>query len=148
MTLTDAGTQMVTDPSVLFLDEPTTGLDSASAFAVAATVRRTCASKVCVRDGGGGTHFFPHTLACNVVFCGSRNHVRLFVLYLACAADFSGCQAVLCTIHQPSMEIFELFDWIFLLQAGGRVAYFGPVDKMIRFVLRGCLVSSSGDGVT
>jgi hypothetical protein len=43
-------------------------------------------------------------------------------------------QAVLCTIHQPSMEIFELFDWILLLQKGGEVAYFGPVPNMIKQV--------------
>ncbi|KDN70652.1 putative ABC-2 type transporter [Colletotrichum sublineola] len=36
-------------------------------------------------------------------------------------------QAVLCTIHQPSAVLFEEFDDLLLLKAGGRVAYHGPL---------------------
>ncbi|KAJ0165507.1 Brefeldin A resistance protein [Colletotrichum tanaceti] len=36
-------------------------------------------------------------------------------------------QAVLCTIHQPSAVLFEDFDELLLLKAGGRVAYHGPL---------------------
>lgn len=75
--------ELVADPIIMFLDEPTTGLDSASALAVAQTVRAVCESK-----------------------------------------------AVICTIHQPSMEVFSIFDWLLLLQKGGRVAYFGPVGRL------------------
>jgi ABC-type multidrug transport system ATPase subunit len=36
-------------------------------------------------------------------------------------------QAVLCTIHQPSAVLFEQFDNLLLLQAGGRVVYNGEL---------------------
>eukprot|EP00941_MAST-03F_sp_MAST-3F-sp1_P000482 g482.t1 len=78
--------ELVMDPSLLFLDEPTTGLDSASAFAVLSSVRSVCENK-----------------------------------------------AVLCTIHQPALELFNMFNSILLLQKGGRVAYFGEVAKMIDY---------------
>ena len=35
-------------------------------------------------------------------------------------------RTVMVTIHQPSIEIFEGFDALFLLQRGGRVSYFQP----------------------
>ncbi|KAJ8901896.1 hypothetical protein NDN08_004100 [Rhodosorus marinus] len=37
--------------------------------------------------------------------------------------------AVLCTIHQPSKEVFSFFDSVLLLQSGGRVAYFGDLGE-------------------
>ncbi|GJQ14886.1 hypothetical protein GpartN1_g6677.t1 [Galdieria partita] len=36
-------------------------------------------------------------------------------------------RTVICTIHQPSTEIFEMFDDLLLLQKGGYTAYFGPL---------------------
>ncbi len=42
-------------------------------------------------------------------------------------------RTVLCTIHQPSRELFLLFDDILLLQKGGRVAYHGRVDAMVAY---------------
>ncbi|DAZ97790.1 TPA: hypothetical protein N0F65_009536 [Lagenidium giganteum] len=38
-------------------------------------------------------------------------------------------RTVLCTIHQPSISIFELFDGLLLLQMGGYTAYFGDLGK-------------------
>jgi ABC-type multidrug transport system ATPase subunit len=38
-------------------------------------------------------------------------------------------QAVLCTIHQPSAVLFEQFDNLLLLQAGGRVVYNGELGQ-------------------
>lgn len=35
--------------------------------------------------------------------------------------------AVISTIHQPSTELFEMFDNMLLLQRGGNTVYFGPL---------------------
>lgn len=42
------------------------------------------------------------------------------------AASATGC-TVICTIHQPSTELFLAFDKVFLLVRGGQVAFFGNV---------------------
>ena len=70
-------------PRILFLDEPTTGLDSAGAYAVIKTV-----SKLSER------------------------------------------MAVVCTIHQPPIEIVHFFEQIILMKAGGEVVYFGPMSDL------------------
>ncbi|SCV68567.1 BQ2448_688 [Microbotryum intermedium] len=41
--------------------------------------------------------------------------------------------AIICTIHQPSAETFNVFDDVLLLQRGGRQVYFGPRDESINF---------------
>jgi len=38
-------------------------------------------------------------------------------------------RTVLCTIHQPSSEVFFLFDRLLLLRSGGKTAYFGDVGS-------------------
>ncbi|TFK72114.1 hypothetical protein BDN72DRAFT_957578 [Pluteus cervinus] len=68
---------------LLFLDEPTTGLDSQSAWAILAFLRN-------LADHG---------------------------------------QAILCTIHQPSAELFQVFDRLLLLRKGGQTVYFGDVGQ-------------------
>ncbi|PFH48337.1 hypothetical protein AMATHDRAFT_65762 [Amanita thiersii Skay4041] len=36
-------------------------------------------------------------------------------------------QAILCTIHQPSAELFQVFDKLLLLQKGGKTVFFGDI---------------------
>ncbi|XP_044477754.1 pleiotropic drug resistance protein 3-like isoform X1 [Mangifera indica] len=38
-------------------------------------------------------------------------------------------RTIVCTIHQPSIDIFEAFDELILLKRGGRVSYAGPLGK-------------------
>ncbi|GFS54140.1 protein white [Nephila pilipes] len=46
-----------------------------------------------------------------------------------------GGRTIVCTIHQPSSEVFELFDHLFLM-AEGRVAYRGRSSKALDFFKR------------
>ncbi|KAI0028777.1 AtrD, ABC-transporter [Vararia minispora EC-137] len=41
-------------------------------------------------------------------------------------------QAILCTIHQPSSLLFQSFDRLLFLQAGGRTVYFGGIGENSR----------------
>ncbi|OSX63435.1 hypothetical protein POSPLADRAFT_1074039 [Postia placenta MAD-698-R-SB12] len=47
------------------------------------------------------------------------------VCFLRTLAD-SG-QSIVCTIHQPSAELFEQFDRLLLLRKGGQIVYFGDL---------------------
>ncbi|KAH7547772.1 hypothetical protein JRO89_XS14G0014100 [Xanthoceras sorbifolium] len=38
-------------------------------------------------------------------------------------------RTVVCTIHQPSIDIFEAFDELFLMKRGGQVIYSGPLGR-------------------
>ncbi len=44
----------------------------------------------------------------------------------------SSGKIVICTIHQPSPEVYSLFDRI-LLMAEGRTAFLGPIDQALPF---------------
>lgn len=76
--------EILIKPGLLFLDEPTTGLDSASAFFVIQTLR---------------------TIAKNGT-------------------------TVVSSVHQPSSEVFALFDYLFLLSSGETV-YFGEARMAV-----------------
>ena len=44
-------------------------------------------------------------------------------------------QAILCTIHQPSGELFNQFDRLLLLKKGGKTVYFGDIGPNARTLL-------------
>ncbi|KAF8034804.1 hypothetical protein BT93_C0965 [Corymbia citriodora subsp. variegata] len=73
--------ELVANPSIIFMDEPTTGLDARAAAIVMRAVK-------------------------NIVDTG---------------------RTIICTIHQPSIDIFESFDELVLLKTGGRLIYSGPL---------------------
>ncbi|KAF8093762.1 hypothetical protein N665_0379s0046 [Sinapis alba] len=75
--------ELVANPSIIFMDEPTTGLDARAAAIVMRAVKN-------VADTG---------------------------------------RTIVCTIHQPSIDIFEAFDELVLLKRGGRMIYTGPLGQ-------------------
>jgi len=56
--------------------------------------------------------------------------------HATCCHDYTHCQvaragrAVVCTIHQPSAEVFQHFDRLLLLQSGGFPVYFGALSNL------------------
>ncbi|XP_060167398.1 LOW QUALITY PROTEIN: pleiotropic drug resistance protein 3-like [Lycium barbarum] len=83
--------ELVANPSIIFMDEPTTGLDARSAAIVMRAVKNVAET----------------------------------------------ARTIVCTIHQPSIDIFEAFDELILLKTGGRMIYWGPLGqnscKMIEY---------------
>ncbi|KAK3005004.1 hypothetical protein RJ639_016121, partial [Escallonia herrerae] len=75
--------ELVANPAVIFMDEPTTGLDARAAAIVMRAVKN-------VADTG---------------------------------------RTIVCTIHQPSIDIFEAFDELLLLKSGGRMIYSGQLGQ-------------------
>ncbi|XVF05898.1 hypothetical protein REPUB_Repub06bG0001600 [Reevesia pubescens] len=75
--------ELVANPLVIFMDEPSTGLDARAAAIVMRAVKN-------VADTG---------------------------------------RTIVCTIHQPSIDIFEAFAELILLKPGGRIIYSGPLRE-------------------
>ena len=44
-------------------------------------------------------------------------------------------RTVVCTIHQPSIDIFEAFDELLLMKRGGQVIYFGTLGRNSRKII-------------
>jgi len=83
---TSVGVELISNPKLLFLDEPLSGLDSYAAYTLVQALK-----------------------------------------------DLTGAGVpVLCTVHQPSSEIFDMFDDIILLHDGDTV-YHGPVPELSKY---------------
>ncbi|KZC04860.1 ATP-binding cassette sub-family G member 1 [Dufourea novaeangliae] len=81
----DVALELLSNPSVLFLDEPTTGLDSASCSQCIALLKRLAKMER---------------------------------------------RTVICTIHQPSALLLEMFDSVYAV-AGGYCIFRGPVKSLL-----------------
>merc|ERR1711988_1045143 len=84
---TAVAVELITEPKMIFLDEPLSGLDSYAAYSVVQVCKDLAAH---------------------------------------------GC-AVLCTIHQPSSEIFQCFDKAICL-ADGRTVYGDSVTRLATYM--------------
>lgn len=92
--------QLLDKPHILFLDEPTLGLDSSTALAVLRLLHQ-------LADEG---------------------------------------TTVVLTVHQPSMEMVEMFNSVLLLARGGQVVYDGSASNMPRyFAEQGFIAPKNGN---
>ncbi|CAJ1459430.1 unnamed protein product [Effrenium voratum] len=83
---TSVGIELITNPRMLFLDEPLSGLDSYAAYTLVVALKELAEVEV----------------------------------------------PVLCTVHQPSSEIFAQIDDAIILH-GGEVAYQGPAEQIAEY---------------
>ncbi|XP_078321987.1 protein white-like [Crassostrea virginica] len=73
----------------------------------------------------------PPLMFCDEATSGLDSFMAHSVIYALKSMVRRG-KTILCTIHQPPSDVFELFDEVFLL-AEGRVAFSGPIPDAIEF---------------
>lgn len=88
--------ELISNPNILILDEPTTGLDSVNASVIITVIKNLLAKKS--NFDNNNENYTP--------------------------------PAVICAIHQPSIEVFNLFDQIYVLADGGKNIYSGHPSKV------------------
>ncbi|XP_017147810.1 protein brown isoform X1 [Drosophila miranda] len=141
--------ELITDPIFLFCDEPTTGLDSFSAYSVIKTLRHLCTrrritkhslSQVYGEDSfetASGESSGSNSIEMEIV---GRSHESLLqgmrdlptLGLLNSSPNGSLKKAAICSIHQPTSDIFELFTHIILMD-GGRIVYQGRTEQAAKF---------------
>ena len=129
---TSIGYELVTNPSLIFLDEPTSGLD-----------RYVCGRHAPAAPGERGfeskkkeSRIHPPRARHGVPAWGAvarvdASYTAYSVIELLKKLAAQG-RTIVCTIHQPSSEIFALFDRLMLL-SGGRVAYSGKATDAMQY---------------
>ncbi|XP_065369460.1 protein brown [Calliphora vicina] len=138
--------ELITDPPFLFCDEPTTGLDSYNAYTVVKTLRHLCTRHRIVTPSltalyGEDSYTSPSDSS------SSRSSPHSSIEMETLTSDLPSLEAlnnspngrykkaIICSIHQPTSDIFELFTHIILMDAG-RIIYQGRTEEALEFFTR------------
>ena len=102
--------EIITNPSLLFADEPTSGLDSYMAESIVKLLKKLARA---------GKHAMK-----------VKNQSKMNPVY----HNFAICtgRTVITTIHQPSSEVYHMFDKLLLIREG-EIVYFGEKDEAISY---------------
>lgn len=131
--------ELITNPPFLFCDEPTTGLDSFSAFSVVKNLR-----KLCKRPRLSSTNISRSSSITSTSGKDLSSAIEMEIVhptYDSATEELLGesyQKSVICSIHQPTSDIYELFTHVILMDAG-RVIYQGTTDDALNFFKKlGC----------
>lgn len=123
---------MLTDPEIVFCDEPTTGLDSYSALSVIKSLKELTqktqlngAGKLAVNPQRSTNANLVDSMEMEIVM--NRSDYPLI--------DKFTNRAIICSIHQPTSDVFECFTHIIIV-SGGRIAFQGTVDEASKLFSR------------
>lgn len=106
--------QLLIDPSIIFCDEPTTGLDSYNALSLLSAMQQLVGYTTPVQSDSD-----EDTAETNLNLTENSHNNKL----------------VICSIHQPSSEVFACFSHVILMQEG-RIAFQGSVNEADEFFSR------------
>ncbi|VDL89924.1 unnamed protein product [Schistocephalus solidus] len=138
---TNIGIELITEPCIIFLDEPTTGLDAHTAMVVMQVLKRVAELKeeftLFVNSMPSSTHwlsFFEKCLnpnALNVLnvnggraVASNRHLIPLLTSESRALKLALEGRTIITSIHQPKSSIYKLFDSLTIL-ANGRIVYHG-----------------------
>ena len=102
---TSIGMELIIEPQVLFLDEPTTGLDASTAISVVQLLKQWASSM--------------------------SDFIILYINFVS-SLSIKGNHIVIMSIHQPRFSIFKLLDTLTLLSIG-KVVYHGQANNALEY---------------
>ena len=116
------GVELISSPDLLVLDEPTTGLDSSTAYQCVSILKKLTQPMAIAsmnnKSLGNSKHSVLANESTDVTSCTHHPVQMSNVTFSA--------PAILATIHQPSCKILNKFDLIYLISKNGQCLYFGP----------------------
>ena len=102
---TSIGMELIISPDIIFLDEPTTGLDATTAVSVIRLLKEYV--HICV---------------------SCKKQYKIIFYY---SLSHSG-KVIIMSIHQPRYSIYKLFDSLTLM-SHGRIVYHGPAAHALNY---------------
>ncbi|XP_037035934.1 protein brown, partial [Bradysia coprophila] len=116
-------TELLTDPQIVFCDEITTGLDSYNALNVIRSLQLLANS--------GNKQSSP-AISTYTTECDQKYLLDGVEMSIVDPGQLVSNKAIICSIHQPTSEVFECFTHVILMQSG-RVCFQGTVDEAQSF---------------